>query len=326
MKNVRDSSIELYRCLMMFGIVFIHCAYCSIGSFTWENVIGRWCVDGFVLISGFYGIRHFSFAKIVKLYLTMAFLAFYVSVIAWMLGWNRPTLIELIGIINGYWFVHAYVIVMLLAPIINAAAEREDRKKLLFPFIMLVLLWGLVTELPIIGKVIWKTPGVGSFSGLTMAAVYAVGRICRLDEWDKSIRPVWALCLLPILFAITCIGIRNGEGVWVQGWLGNYASPFSVAIAVLIFILFKRIELPSWLGWVCLFVAASMFPVYIIHGHPACFQWMSETIGQNLSRFPTIGVLLVVSVIVFAGSVILDMPRLVIAVLCRSREYFDKYR
>ena len=282
MKKERDASIELYRCLMMFGIVFIHSAYCSIGSFTWENAIGKWCVDGFVLISGFCGIRRFSVVKVLKLYATMAFLVAYIGLISCLLGWYRLTLVGMIDSIKGYWFVHAYVVVMLLAPIINVAAEREDRKVLLYPFVSVVLLWGLASELPILNKVLWKTAGIESYSGLTLAAVYAVGRICKVDEWNKRIKPVWALCLLPVLWGVVCIGIRNSEGAWIQGWLGNYSSPFSVMIAVMVLVLSTRIKLPLWFGRVVILVSASMFPVYIIHGSPACFEWMRNLITANL--------------------------------------------
>ncbi len=49
-KKERDSEIELYRCVMMSGIVFLHSAFQAIGYFTLENAIGKWCVDDFVFI------------------------------------------------------------------------------------------------------------------------------------------------------------------------------------------------------------------------------------------------------------------------------------
>lgn len=39
MLKKRDSNIEAYRCFLMFGIVALHCAYVTLGSFTWENNI-----------------------------------------------------------------------------------------------------------------------------------------------------------------------------------------------------------------------------------------------------------------------------------------------
>ena len=37
MLKKRDSNIEAYRCFLMFGIVALHCAYVTLGSFTREN-------------------------------------------------------------------------------------------------------------------------------------------------------------------------------------------------------------------------------------------------------------------------------------------------
>ena len=43
MLKKRDSNIEAYRCFLMFGIVALHCAYVTLGSFTWENNIWTVC-------------------------------------------------------------------------------------------------------------------------------------------------------------------------------------------------------------------------------------------------------------------------------------------
>ena len=37
MLKKRDSNIEAYRCSLMFGIVALHCAYVTLGSFTREK-------------------------------------------------------------------------------------------------------------------------------------------------------------------------------------------------------------------------------------------------------------------------------------------------
>ena len=37
MLKKRDSNIEAYRCFLIFGIVALHCAYVTLGSFTREN-------------------------------------------------------------------------------------------------------------------------------------------------------------------------------------------------------------------------------------------------------------------------------------------------
>ena len=62
----RDTSIECYRVVLMFGIVLLHtitqCGFCRRGL---DNMLST-CVDSFVFISGYYGIR-FTFSKAVRL-------------------------------------------------------------------------------------------------------------------------------------------------------------------------------------------------------------------------------------------------------------------
>lgn len=71
---MRDARIELYRICLMIGIVFLHVGYMTTGSFSWQNNIFRWCVDGFVLISGYFGVR-FSLKKVVRLYAVYIFVS-----------------------------------------------------------------------------------------------------------------------------------------------------------------------------------------------------------------------------------------------------------
>ena len=309
--KTRDASIELFRCLMMLGVVFIHSAYYSIGAFTWENSIGRWCVDGFVMISGYYGIKAFSLRKVLRLYITTVFLMFAVDMVSSLLCSGKMMMGGggVLASLRSCWFLHAYVIVMALTPIINAAAAREDRLAILLPFCLLVFLWGTACELPYLNKSIWRTPGIGSSTGLTLAAVYAVGRLYRVYALDERIKSTCIVLALPILLGICCFGMHNSNGDWCQGWLGGYASPFSVAIAMLVFTVFRRIKIPDAFGKFIVFVSASMCPVYIIHGRPAGQEWLRSFVFAHVDLYPVPVVLVVASLIWFVTALLCDMPR-----------------
>lgn len=67
MKSKRNSAIEIYRVLLMLGIVIIHeYSYVGLGH-NWVARLLTSCVVGFVFISGYYGVK-LSFAKFAKLY------------------------------------------------------------------------------------------------------------------------------------------------------------------------------------------------------------------------------------------------------------------
>lgn len=306
----RNCSIELYRCYCMFGIVFLHCAMVVLGTFTWQVNICKFCVDGFAFISGYYGIRAFKAKKVFNLY--------FVSVCCILLAEmamagghiSSMSLGRMYHCLEKLWFLHAYVILMILAPLVNLAAESKDCFKILLPFCAIIFVWGTVGELPIIGKLMIHTNGISSFSGLTLAAVYAVGRIYRIRELSQRIKFWWVLLAVPVLAFINCFGLPHSRtGEWVSGWFGNYASPFSVLLAVCGFYLFSRITLAGWIGKTIAFVAASMFPVYVIHQHPLFWNWLLDKASIAKDNGGGMMALVAIAVTMFIGCVLFDFIR-----------------
>ena len=63
----RNVGIELFRILMMLGIVAVHvCGHSDFVSVRLRN-LATTCIVGFVMISGYFGIR-FAPSKLIRLY------------------------------------------------------------------------------------------------------------------------------------------------------------------------------------------------------------------------------------------------------------------
>ena len=306
----RNYSIELYRCYCMFGIVVLHCAMIFLGTFTWPVNICKFCVDGFAFISGYYGIRAFKAKKIFHLY----FVTLCCILLAELAMSNGHVFSVSLGRVHQcvmkLWFLHAYVILMMLAPFINLAVENKTHRKILLPFCTIILVWGTLSELPIIGKLIIRTNGIGSFSGLTLAAVYAIGRLYSTSNFQQRVKFWWVISAVPVLGFINCFGLPHSRtGEWVSGWFGNYASPFSVLLAICVFYLFSRITISRRIGKIISFVAISMFPVYVLHQHPFFWDWLLEK--AKLAKESGYGMMemLSISLMVFAGCILFDLIR-----------------
>ena len=291
----RNSAIELYRILLMFGIVILHAAYISkgAGSFHWLNTGMSWCVDGFVFITGYFGCR-FSWQKIVRLYGTAIWCGL-VIVSLWFLiakyGCLRVEVMEEIGIaeaagwtlfdflkavinhINGSWFLHAYVLMMCMVPLVNLVIDKCTASEfaiLSTPFLIAVFGWGLATELPILHSYVPKSPGLGSMTGLTLLGCYIFGRLYRLYEDRLNFKIHILLLSLIFLLLLDTLG---------YGWLGRYASPFAVLTASVVFTLFKGRSIPIGLSKCVLWVSPSMFAVYMLHGYTPCLNLMRYWVG-----------------------------------------------
>ena len=124
----REVSIDVYRVALMFGICVLHAITFGNVNCAWVSNILCSCVVGFVLISGWFGIR-FSVWKVFKLYGVGFYAAFCYSVLSWCLGdvtdVKGMLQIGLGKFLNGFWFLHAYVVLMMFAPLINVGIRRE---------------------------------------------------------------------------------------------------------------------------------------------------------------------------------------------------------
>lgn len=76
----RNPAIELYRIFMMFCICYLH-TFCQ-GPYQniWQSSLLSFAVPGFMLISGWFGIR-FSVSKVVRLVSVAVFVSLIVPLI-----------------------------------------------------------------------------------------------------------------------------------------------------------------------------------------------------------------------------------------------------
>ena len=230
---MRDARIECYRAVLMFGICVLHSVSFGIRSFHPVAFALTPCVDGFVLISGYFGIR-FSFQKVLRLIGIGVFCAFVSALCG---GLDHAVFTRMVSHYREYWFLHEYIVMMCMAPIVEVVLDRngsQDWLKTFLPFLVLVFGWGLLTEFPVVHRLIPHSSGLGSFSGLTLMGVYIVGRLFRKLEMLKRIRVWWLWAGVPILIIVVCLG---------NGWFGHYCSPFAVLLAMLIFCAFLRLPI-----------------------------------------------------------------------------------
>ncbi len=317
----RDAAPEIYRVALMFGICFGHCLFLGgqeliVGDVLRESLvnINHSCVNGFVFITGFYGIR-FRPSKLIRLYAVACasgalvfFLGLHFGVVAWESG--QAGVIQLKNFLVGAWFLNAYAVLMLCAPLVDVALERLSTRALrgvLAPFFLLAFGWSFLIDQPPLDKFLPTTPGLGSFTGLSLLATYVVARLCRRFDVGRLLTWPRMLAALAVLVCVTAIGA------------GEYASPFAVALAGCCFYLFVRIPWPTWVGAVARWLGPSMFAVYLLHTNSVGFPVIAG-IEQRLlaSGWSFDGVYPILSILVFAAAVGLDLPRRAV-VWCTQR-------
>jgi surface polysaccharide O-acyltransferase-like enzyme len=324
-KPVRDSNIELLRIVAMFLVLLDHSGYTSINPPTNEEVFSTpmlslarhccqsfssICVNVFVLISGWFGIKA-KISRIVEFLFQCYFICFvsYFALLA--IGIASPMSMGdwvCFFVLGDLWFVMAYLILYLMAPMINMFIESLTQKQFLYfllAFLMIQFLHGFVIQ------VSWFDKGMSPF---TLMSLYMVGRYMRLFPNRYITMNKWIDMLIYFVVSFlgavfTFAGVRHGA----EGYrFFSYASPTIIIASVYFFLFFTKFSFKSRLvNW----VAASAFAVYVLdcEGHFWSFYlstnhswWMSGSPSAYLIKT------LLFDVAVFIVAIFLDKIRIIV--------------
>lgn len=286
--KLRDDGVESLRVLLMFGICLLH----SISQCGHYN---RWiaqpllaCVDAFVFISGYYGIR-FKPSKLLRLYVVGAVCAFISAVLPALAGLAEyPTLKECWKTYISYsWFLHAYAVMMLLSPLVDIKKGFLGLWTVLF----LVFCWAGLCAVPYVGSIFPMSSGITAYSGITLFGIYVAARLFRFYSLDKRFDKRKTCVVLIVLYAMA-----------VRGW-AEYSTPVALGLAAIMFTYGRKLHL----GKFGQLIAPSTFAIYMLHSNRHFFVIMRYIEDLLLSMgVPLILAYLAVASITFFGCTLID--------------------
>lgn len=245
----RNSSIELFRCVLMMGIVAQHVVGQSAYVRHGVDFLTNWCVCGFVFVSGYFGIK-FKPSKVISLVALGMFCAV-VSNMAY-----GSSFLAALNAVRWYWYLWAYLFLMLLAPTVNAAFEKADKKTIIvfvLPIAMLCWGWSFFSGLPYFRNISPVCKYIGSLNGPSLVCIYVFTLAYRKLDLSRHCSLKWAVVLLPACVVLMLLGF------WSYAWIPAFA------VTCFAFEFFKGLSLPDWLARACVFAAPSMFSVYLLH-------------------------------------------------------------
>ncbi len=221
----------------MFAVVFGHVVV--------NNCVGSmdgfmWHIPGFLLITGFFGIK-FKWGKVFQL-LGICYACYWLTI---PLRGGGVSAVDFV-LPHGGWFVPFYVVLMILSPILNAAIAAGNRKQMALIVGALLLFAWCPCFCPRLGMM--RIAGMQGSGMLLMISIYLLARLAA--EGGGVFLLLNAVSVL--------VYSRYPEA-------GSYVSPLSIAVAFCGFSFVANINLPKWLGRVVCFVAPSMFGVYLLH-------------------------------------------------------------
>lgn len=281
-KAVRKSNIELLRIVAMLLVLTVHAGFYSLGvptpaeaSAAPLSVITRLFFQSFsviavlvfVLISGWFGIRP-KVKSVVNFLFQCLFYSLIIFGVMLCLGrahLNWKSIQNVLLFVNSFWFIKAYLCLMIFAPALNAFVEAATEKQfriVLVAFFVFQSIYGWLTT-----GAAWFERGysVISFFGLYLLARYVRLYPCRPftlpRKYDMLI--YWAIVLLTT--AVAFVMLRLGCSESTIDVLYRLTSPIIIAEALYLLLYFSKLDFQNkFVNW----VAGSCFAVFLIQQNP----------------------------------------------------------
>lgn len=269
--------MELFRCVAMLLVVGVHANFFSLGAPTTIEVhdnslpsftrflfqalcIG--CVDMFVLLSGWFGIRP-KLKGFFKLLFQVFFCVTLVYISLVLVGaeqFSVRSLAKAMCLGGAGWFVRAYIGLYILSPVLNAFAEKSSRQQ--FEYLLIAYFCFQCA----LGWIVNSADFADGYSTASFIFLYLLAQYVHIYHSD-NIKRLPRFLYLTIFFAIAIIiaisaFILEYNGLGGFGRLYSYTSPTVIIMSLSLLIYFSRLSFRSrFVNW----VATSSFSVYLLH-------------------------------------------------------------
>lgn len=315
----RKSNIELLRIVAMLFVVLLHANYFSLGRVNISDIIINpipaffkayleqlciVCVNVFVLISGWFGIR-----PTLKGGLSLLFQVFFFHILIILvllaIGESIPAsgFYRLFYEDSPYWFVIAYLILYAVSPILNAFIETVNVRtylSVLVSFFLLEFAFGWMSN--VAGAVYNEGYSAISFMGLYLLARYLYKYPTKIITFSipQNIMLYFLFSLLPILLFF----LTKREFNYMA-----YTSPFVISASVFFFMAFNKMKFSNK---VINYLACSSFVIYLVHLHPLVKDHFICLMRSAFEKLGGMYILFAVSFAIILGLIcmILDKVRI----------------
>ena len=326
--RTRQSNFELLRITAMLLVLAVHADFLALGIpkadalaaqplQTWTRIIieslALVCVNTFVMISGWFGIRPTLRGAAALIFQCIFFAVLMHIADAAIFG--KPIsldyIIKALTLQHAGWFVTAYLILYALSPVLNAFTEHTPARR-----VALVTLLLLAAE-AVIG--FWQMKHFErGYSPLSFIILYLLGHC--LNAYKQPLRRICAVIKSPFMMYIVlccanasviayCIATADTTGL---DRATAYTNPLVIIAAAALVLTFAGITMRPCRA--INFVAASAFAVFLLHmDHSSlgCIRFIT-IVRHTYAAIDgplCIAAIAGVCIAVYAAAIVIDTPR-----------------
>ena len=311
----RQSNIELLRIFAMFLVLVVHADFWSTGFPSSEDMIHNpvattvktfiesisvVCVNVFVMISGWFGIRPTA-KGFCNFLFQCAYFLIGIYVVLLLTGQTTFSMKGVLGCLcltDANWFIRAYAALYIISPILNTYIENTNsvnlRNTLIF-FFVFQSIWGWSGAAKFVE---------GGYSTFSFIGLYLLARYVRLYCRNSVTR--WGGVIYMTTIVLNTVWFLMGhEGAY------QYCNPLVILGSLGLLLFFNNLKINSnkIINW----VAKSAFAVFLLHTNPNIgipyFQKYVKILYNEHSGIDCLFMILILLILIYLLAIILDQPR-----------------
>ena len=286
--NNREYGLDLLRITSMLMIIILHViSHGGLGKAYASGTISGWlismmeiaaypAVDCFVLLSGYLlSNLPFKVSRITRVWLPAVFWSIVIQCIFFLINPEMVSpgtiLYMFLPVLSGrYWFLNAYVVMILVSPVLNRLLRDMPRWQLSGLLLSLLAVF-CVAPIFSLGNDIFKTQNGYAFPWFIVMYLCG-GYIRRYCPMSANVWKIFLGYLLLVFGHLLWNRLTTAviPGVGLSNLFTKYTSIPVFGSALCLLQLFRSIKLPANKYWFPIIKKASplVFGIYLIHDHP----------------------------------------------------------
>ncbi|MEI6555557.1 MAG: acyltransferase family protein [Paludibacter sp.] len=276
--QTRDINVDVLRILACFFVVVVHVSGTSltsgitysIGSIDWfvcylSDLLARWCVPVFVMISGGFLLNPAKPVTIKKLF-TKYILRILIALIFWSVFYGiifHTAFLPLGNQAGHLWYLPMIIGIYMVIPFFQIIPEKLLR--------YFVVVWFVFQSIAFIAKFItpeFKVIDIEHYFFMDYVGFFVLGFLLYTNRESKQLQkisyPAGIISVLLMVFLSVSLSLKNNE---TNQQFFSYFSPLVILIstAIFLFVLNIKFNVKTATQKIILSISYSTFGIYLIH-------------------------------------------------------------